>query len=88
MAGELDPAKVVGDLHSMGLEMPSPAYLLGLILFGIVGYAAYRRGRKTGRQHLVWAGVATMVYPYAVTHTWLLWLVGCAATAWIYVKWD
>ena len=64
MAGELDPAKVVGDLHSLGLELPSPAYLLGLVVFGIIGYAAFRRGRKSGRPQSVWAGAATMVYPY------------------------
>jgi hypothetical protein len=76
------------DLQSLGLQMPSPAYLLGLIVFGIVGYAAFRRGRKSGRPALTGVGVATMVYPYAVSQTWLLWLIGCAATAWIVVKWN
>ena len=28
-------------LQSLGLELPSPAYIVGAILFGIVGMAAY-----------------------------------------------
>ena len=78
----------MGDLHSPGLELPSPAYLLGLIVFGLVGYVAFRRGRKTSRPALMWAGIATMLFPYAVPQTWLLWLIGTAATAWIYFSWN
>ena len=78
----------MGDLHSLGIELPTPAYLLGLLVFGIVGYVAFRRGRKTGRPPLVWAGVATMLYPYVVPQTWLLWLIGAAATGCIYFYWE
>jgi hypothetical protein len=35
------------ELAAIGLVLPSPAYLLGSILFGIVGWIAFRRGRKT-----------------------------------------
>jgi len=76
------------DLSSLGIQLPSPIYLLGLIVFGLVGYVAFRRGRKTSKPALKWIGVATMLYPYVVPQTWLLWLIGVAATGWICVEWN
>jgi hypothetical protein len=71
----------------MGIDLPSPAYLAGLIVFGIVGYVAWRRGRKAEKPSLMWVGLATMLYPYFVSQTWLLWLIGAAATGWIWFDW-
>jgi len=34
------------DLQSLGLTLPSPAYIIGAIVFGIIGFAAYRYGKK------------------------------------------
>ena len=68
-------------LQSLGLELPSPLYIIGAILFGIFGLAAFRRGRKTERPTTTWLGVALMVYPYAVSRTWLLYAVGAALCA-------
>lgn len=76
------------NLQSLGLALPSPAYILGAILFGIVGYVAFRRGRKTSTSALTWTGVALMVYPYAVAQTWLLWTIGFALCGWLYAKWN
>ena len=45
-------------LASLGLVLPSPAYIAGAILFGLIGYAAFRRGRKTSTASLTWTGVA------------------------------
>ena len=42
------------NLESLGLVLPTPAYMAGAILFGIVGYLAFRRGRKTSRATLTW----------------------------------
>ena len=75
-------------LESLGLVLPSPAYIAGAILFGIAGYVAYRRGRKAARPVLPWSGVALMLYPYAVPQTWLLWTIGLGLCGWVYVKWD
>lgn len=75
-------------LEAMGLVLPSPAYIFGAILFGIIGYLAFRRGRKTSQPLLVWTGVALMLYPYAVQQTWLMWLVGAGLSAWVYFKWN
>ena len=75
------------NLEALGLTLPSPAYILGAILFGIIGYVAFRRGRKTSDATLTWGGVALMLYPYAVSQTWLLWLLGIALCGWLYAAW-
>ena len=62
--------------------MPSPAYLFGALLFGLIGWAAYRYGKKLSIESVKWIGVALMMYPYAISETWLLYVVGgglCAA---------
>lgn len=65
--------------------MPSLSYFLGVCLFSLLGWLAYRRGQTTGMPLTKWAGVALMFYPYAVSATWLLYLVGvalCAGIVW------
>ena len=74
-------------LQALGVTLPSPAYLLGSLLFGILGYAAWRRGRATGRPPLTWGGVVLMVFPAAVDDTLLLWLVGAALSAFLALRW-
>ena len=76
------------NLEALGLVLPSPAYIAGAIFFGILGLAAFQRGRKTSRSALIWTGVALMIYPYGVPQTWLLWAIGLALTCWVYVKWN
>lgn len=69
----MDELKV---LESMGFTLPSPVYLLGAIVFGIIGYAAYRYGKKASLETTKWIGVALMLYPYLVSETWQLYSVG------------
>jgi len=76
------------NLESFGLVLPSPAYILGAILFGLIGCVAFRRGRKTSTSALTWTGVALMMYPYVVPQTWLLWVVGFVLSGWLYAKWN
>jgi hypothetical protein len=75
-------------LEALGLVLPSPAYIFGAILFGIIGIVAFRRGRKIARPALTWAGVALMFYPYAISETWMLWVLGLALCAWLYFNWN
>jgi hypothetical protein len=72
-------------LQSLGLTLPSPAYIFGAVVFGLVGIAAYRYGKKSGRPRTKWVGVALMLYPYAIGETWLLYLVGAALCAALYL---
>ncbi len=65
-------------LESLGFTLPTPAYIFGAIVFGIIGFAAYRFGKKTARHYVKWLGVVLMLYPYAVSSTELLYAVGIA----------
>ncbi|MDP3539633.1 MAG: hypothetical protein Q8S26_13125 [Azonexus sp.] len=52
-------------LSSLGFSLPTPAYIIGAILFGLIGYAAYRYGKQKALNKVKWIGVALMIYPYA-----------------------
>jgi len=65
-------------IESMGIALPSPAYLFGAILFGIIGFAAYRYGKKASLPAIKWIGVALMFYPYLISETWMMYVLGSA----------
>jgi hypothetical protein len=65
--------------------MPTPAQLFAYILFGIVGLVAFRYGKQRGLWGAVSIGLALMVYPYFVSQTWLLYLVGTALCAGLFI---
>ena len=72
-------------LSSLGLELPSGVDLLAAIVFGLIGWAAWRAGGRTGRPLTRWLGLTLMLYPYVVSGTAALVGVGlalCAAAAW------
>lgn len=71
-------------IESLGFTMPSPAYIAGAILFGIIGYAAYRYGKKASLVTFKWIGIVLMLYPYAISETWLLYVVGAALCGGLY----
>jgi len=72
-------------IASLSLALPSPAYLFGIILFGIVGYAAYRYGKKAALAKPKWIGIIMMLFPYAVSETGLLYAVGAGLCVMLYV---
>ena len=72
-------------LQAMGLTLPSPAYIVGAVLFGIIGIVAYRYGKRAEKPRSKWLGVALMFYPYAVSQTWLLYVVGVVLCAGIVI---
>ena len=78
----------LANLGALGLELPSLSYIIGAVLFGLVGMVAWRHGRKSARPMVTWTGVALMFYPYAVSETWVLWLVGAALCVWLYSRWN
>ncbi|MFC5500191.1 hypothetical protein ACFPOE_21795 [Caenimonas terrae] len=75
-------------LQAFGLEIPSPPYIVGAILFGIVGLAAWRHGRRAKLPRPKWIGVALMFYPYVTPQTWLMYLVGAGLCVWLYFVWQ
>lgn len=77
----------LASLSSLGLALPSPAYIAGAILFGLIGMVAYWHGKRAQRRSARWLGLALMFYPYAVSQTWLLYAVGAALCAGLWVDW-
>jgi hypothetical protein len=84
----MDAQEATGALGALGLSLPTPAYLLGALLFGIFGWVAYRRGKTTSSSMLRWSGLVLMIYPYAVSETWLLWVLGAALSGWVWWNWE
>ena len=68
-------------LKAMGLELPTPTYLFGMLVFGLFGMVAYSRGKRLGKPRTRWLGVALMLYPYLVGSTWVLYAAGVALCA-------
>ena len=73
-------------LEALGFTVPSTAYLIGIVIFGIVGYVAYRYGKKRSLPVTKWIGIALMLYPYAISATWLLYFVGAGLCVGAYLS--
>ncbi len=74
-------------LENLGFAMPSAAYLVGAIIFSIIGYAAYRYGKKAeDAAATMWIGVTLMLYPYVVSETWMMYGVGICLCVALYVS--
>ena len=71
--------------QALGFTLPSPPYLIGVLLYSLIGFAAYRYGKSMGYVRTRWIGVALMLYPYVVSDTLAMYLVGltlCGALWW------
>lgn len=72
-------------LKSLGLTLPSGGELFAAIVFGLIGWAAWRAGKRTGQPVTRWLGLALMLFPYAVSGSAAMVGIGlalCAALAW------
>jgi len=65
--------------------MPTPSALFASILFGIVGMAAFRYGKKAGSWKPSVIGIALMGYTFAVSDARLIYAIGIALTAGLFV---
>lgn len=70
--------------QTLGITLPSPAYIVGALCFGLIGVVAFRSGRRAERPTRKWLGLALMFYPYAVPQAWLMWSLGAAMCVWLY----
>jgi hypothetical protein len=78
--------ELINTLRELGIEMPSAAYLIGVLLFSVVGMVAFWQGRKLKRPRVKWLGLALCLYPYVVWGTAGVYVVGaglCVAL-WMY----
>ncbi|HEX4233773.1 MAG TPA: hypothetical protein VH041_05660 [Caldimonas sp.] len=74
-------------LSELGITLPSPAYMIGAIVFGLVGLVAYIHGRRVNRPRTRWLGLALMLYPYVVWNTAMLYLVGVGLCVGVWFDW-
>jgi hypothetical protein len=65
--------------------MPSFANLFAALLFGSVGLAAFVYGKKSASWKPMAIGAILMVYPYFIEETWLLYVIGVALCALMFV---
>jgi hypothetical protein len=56
--------------------MPTPAILFAALVFGLIGLAAFNFGRKNVLIGPMVIGLALMVFPYFVSQTWAVYLLG------------
>ncbi|MBI5626117.1 MAG: hypothetical protein HY935_02775 [Nitrosomonadales bacterium] len=65
--------------------MPRFANLFAGILFGSVGLAAFVYGKKSANWKPMAIGAVLMVYPYFIEATWLVYVIGVALSALIFI---
>ena len=59
----------------------SAANLFGGLLFGAVGFSAFIYGKKQSSAKPMLIGIALMAYPYFISNTLALYLVGAGLSA-------
>ena len=68
--------------------MPDPSTLFVIIVFGAVGLAAFRHGKRESNIVCLLLGIALMVYPYFVEGLTLNLLIGAALSAAVWRVWQ
>lgn len=62
----------------------SLATLAVAVFFSLVGYAAFRYGKKNGEPRPLFLGIALMAYGYFISDVWLSLGIGAALTILIF----
>lgn len=65
--------------------MPTPSAFFALLLFGLIGSAAFIYGKKAGKVSPLLLGSALVIYPFFVSQTWLLYGLGFVLTGALFV---
>ena len=65
--------------------MPTPVVLFASVFFGAIGLGAFVYGKRSFRWKPMFLGVALMLYPYFISQTWLLYVIGCALCAGLFL---
>jgi hypothetical protein len=74
-------------LEELGVTLPTPAYLIGVLLFGVIGIVLFVLGRRRRKPPVKWLGLALMLYPYVVWDAVPLYVIGtllCVAAIWFW----
>lgn len=65
--------------------MGTVANLLGMLIFGTIGFGAFLWGKRRTELPPLVLGLLLMTYPYFVTATWLMYSIGVALTVGLFV---
>jgi len=65
--------------------MPTPGALFASILFGLIGAVAFGFGKRNASWRPMLIGLALIVFPYFVSQTWLVYVLGGALSAALFV---
>jgi hypothetical protein len=57
------------------------ANLLGSLLFSSIGYGVFTYGRKNGNMQKLVLGIVLMVYPYLISDTFWMYMIGAGLSA-------
>ena len=67
-------------MPGLNLEEISLATILLAVLFGLIGFAAFRHGKKNHEPRPLFLGVALMAYGYFVSNAWVSLGIGTLLT--------
>ena len=73
------------DLSTLGLDLSLGSLFAGFV-FGVFGFYLIKEGRRQSHAWFVVIGLFLIVYPYFISNTFLLWLIGCAGLGLAYAK--
>ena len=76
----MDYLQALKTAESMGFALPTPAYLFGALLFGLIDWGTFRTGLRQQRSWSTWIVDALMLSPYQVSQTWLMYGTGTGTT--------
>ncbi len=71
-------------MPGLNLEDFSLATILFAVLFGLVGFAAFRHGKKNHEPRPLFLGIALMAYGYFVSNAWVSLAIGAVLTLLIF----
>lgn len=65
--------------------MPTPGEIFAIVVFSIIGFGAFRYGKRDGRWQPMVIGMVLMVFPYFVSSGLWLYLIGAALTVGLFI---
>ncbi|MBF0485153.1 MAG: hypothetical protein HQL16_01435 [Candidatus Omnitrophica bacterium] len=74
-------------VSGLGLSQDSfniPAMIAGMV-FGLIGFSAFMRARKTKEPKALIISITLMVYPFFVSNPIATWLIGLGLTAALFI---